>query len=1103
VSEPTSHDVEAAKNPGPMKKGGFSLTRLFITRPTLVFVLISIMMFAGILSMMTIVKEFFPDVSQPTITISVTYNGASVTEMRDEVVTPIEQNLAGTPDLQTYNSVVQQGQATISAIYTITSDTATDLALTNKAVQAAEKYLPTNITPPVVNLRDPTESIVVTMALFSPKLSLSQLALYAQNIIAPTIEQVPGVAFANVGGVVTPAYMVYVDPVKLAANNLTIDDVINTVETNNNRVPGGFAYEPNRQTTIDVRGDIFTLDDVRNLPVIISGTASQANASQGQVNNYSGGLAALPGTVNPWTASDTIVRVRDVATVVDGFEPQLQFARVSGTPGLFLQVQKASDASEVDASNNVLGQLPRLERRFPQIQFKVINVQSKFTEQQINLVVRTLMEAVLLTGIAMIFFLRSWRSAIVVCVSIPTSLAIALTAMKLMGLTIDTVSLLGMSLVIGILVDDSTVVLENIERHHAELGQSPEDSAVSGREEIGAAAVVITLVDVVVFFPIAFIQGQVGRNISEFAIVVVISTLTSLFVSFTVTPTLAGLWALKSHWKPWRAVEVFGDWFDRLRDWYAHKALDWGLRNGRLVAAFCAITFIVALAMVPLGVVGEEFVPPTDRGEIFIQITYPIGTPIYKVMKGVYAYADQINKNSDFQADTEVAGAYSASFGGFVTQSNVGQIHLFLKDDRKHSTDYWVSQYEKISRKAFPSDVQVTVVPSTSSQGGNAQPIDFLVTDIQGGDPTSYARQVFDLLKKTRGAVSVNSSGTDLTPEISVMFNRTKAQALGVNIADAAAAAGAAFGGNIATQFETQAGLYQVQVIYPASLQTDLQLLENVPIRSTNGGIVYLRDIAEFRSTPTPPLMTRTDGNTVVHVDANIGPGASLSGVQNRLIEALPSLHLPPNIVVRPAPLGQQDFMNQTLLGIGTSMIVSIILVYLLMVALYNSYLSPFIIIFSVPVAAIGAIGALVITGKTLNLFSLIGTILLVGIATKNGILLVDYANTLRQRGLDKLAAIKESAHTRFRPIIMTSFSVIAGNIPLALALEPGSSQRSSLGTVVIGGVLSSLILTLLLVPNVYMWVAPSDERFRNTGDYKSHHEDEVTSGPSQTPQPV
>ena len=229
----------------------------------------------------------------------------------------------------------------------------------------------------------------------------------------------------------------------------------------------------------------------------------------------------------------------------------------------------------------MLRALPQIERQFPEISFHVINVQSKFTQQQIDIVTRTLMLAILLTGIAMLFFLRSWRSAIVVCVSIPTSLAIAITVMKLMHLTIDTISLLGMSLVIGILVDDSTVVLENIERHFTELKQPPEEAAVAGREEIGAAAVVITLVDVVVFFPIAFIQGQVGRQISEFAIVVVISTLTSLFVSFTITPTLAGLWALRSHWKPWRVVDWFGQRFDDSRTWYTQRVLPWALRPRR------------------------------------------------------------------------------------------------------------------------------------------------------------------------------------------------------------------------------------------------------------------------------------------------------------------------------------------------------------------------------------------------------------------------------------------------------------------------------------------------------------------------------------------
>ncbi len=1069
----------------------FSLTRLFIERPTLVFVIIALMTFAGVLSAATIAKQLYPDVSQPTVTVSVQYSGASVNEMRDNIVQPIEQNLAGTPDLQTMNSVVQQGQATITGIFNITSDTATDLALTNKAIQAAEKFLPTNISPPTVNLRDPAQSVVVTLALYSKKLSLAKLALYATNVIAPQIEQVPNISFVNVGGVVTPAYEIVVDPVRLAAANLTMNDVINTIQSDNQRVPGGYAYEPNRQTSIDIRGDIQNLDTVRNLAVIPSGggagvAAAVQNSTGAQVSNIQGGVSALAGPINPWSASNAVVRIGDIATVNEGYEPRLQYAHISGQAGLFLQVQKAASGSEVDASNNVLKALPKIEKQFPEISFRVINVQSKFTGQQITIVTRTLMEAILLTGIAMVFFLRSWRSAIVVCVSIPTSLAIAITVMRVMNLTIDTISLLGMSLVIGILVDDSTVVLENIERHFTELKEPRKEAAVHGREEIGAAAVVITLVDVVVFFPIAFIQGQVGRQISEFAIVVVISTLTSLFVSFTITPTLAGLWALRSHWKPWGIVEWFGRRFDDTRTWYTRRVLPWSLGHGRLVALFCAGTFALALALVGLGIVGEEFIPPVDRGELYIQLMYPIGTPIQTVENGTFALERKLLKTPDAFANTAVAGAYAASFGGFVAQSNVGQVHFWLKDGRKQPTNYWVRQFKKIVDKSLPSGVQAVVVPATSTGGGNAQPIDFLVTDVTGGDPTPYAQRVEKLLASVPGATSVNSTGTQLAPQISIQFDRNKAQELGVDLGQAAQAAGAAFGGNQATQFETTSGLEQVQVIYPSSYQTNLDALKSVAIRSSSGSIVYLSDIARFQSTPTAPLVTRTDRNNVIHVNANYAGNSSLSAVENGLEKRLPSLHLPPNIVVRPAPLGQQDFMHQTLVGIGLSMIVSIILVYLLMVALYNSYVSPFIIIFSVPVAAIGAIGALLLTHRTLNLFSLIGTILLIGIATKNGILLVDYANTLRSRGMDKLSAIKESAHTRFRPIIMTSFSVMAGNLPLALALDPGSASRSSLGIVVIGGVSSSLVLTLLLIPNVYMWVAPKDDPSPNGATRKT-----------------
>ncbi|HEY5009975.1 MAG TPA: efflux RND transporter permease subunit, partial [Acidimicrobiales bacterium] len=325
------------------------------------------------------------------------------------------------------------------------------------------------------------------------------------------------------------------------------------------------------------------------------------------------------------------------------------------------------------------------------------NLQSTFTGQQIDIVGRTLAEAIFLTALAMVFFLRSWRSALVVCVSIPTSLAIAISAMKVLNFTLDTISMLAMSLVIGILVDDSTVVLENIERHFRELKQPPKLAAITGREEIGAAAIVITMVDVVVFLPIAFIGGQVGKNLVEFAIVVVLSTLTSLFVSFTVTPTLAGLWALKSEWKPPKVVDWFTKGFDGIRDWYHTRALGWALSNKVLVALFCLISFVVAVALVPLGIVGEEFVPQTDRGQVYIQSTWPVGTPLTTVTSKIYGLALKVKAQRDVDHEAAIAGAYSAAFGGLVVQGNVGQIVIFLKDGRKSPTNIWVRNFKQLA----------------------------------------------------------------------------------------------------------------------------------------------------------------------------------------------------------------------------------------------------------------------------------------------------------------------------------------------------------------------------------------------------------------------
>jgi hydrophobic/amphiphilic exporter-1 (mainly G- bacteria), HAE1 family len=1152
-------------------------TRIFVHRPTLVFVALALLAVSGAVSLSTIVQQQFPNIDFPTITIRASYPGGSTTQIRDSIVKPIEDAIAGAPNLDHINTTVQQGQATISATFALTSNKTTDLVQVQQRLLLAQANLPTDLPAPTVGTFDPAQATVVTLGVSSRTLAAGTLSAIVTNNIVPDLEQVDGISNVNVGGLLTPAIEVQVDPHKLSAAGFTLNDIVSTISQNNNREPGGIAYLPNRETTIDVRGDVTNVASVASLPIQAASqfTTTFGNASYSvpaipgapgapttsQAESSAGGtiavasaapqsqasaapstapatptpqpsispaptpspfvtvtpaatviaspsplassvpptlsavpsvqIAASPAAVaapaaiaspaangnypglsslNQWSASARLMRLSDVASVTDSFEPQRQYSYVNNAATISLGVQKATNASEVTAAQNVMKALPAIEKSYPAIDFRILNNQAAYTKQQIWSVFHTLIEAVLITAIVMLFFLRSWRNAIVVLIAIPSSLCVTLTVMKLANFTIDTISLLAMTLIIGILVDDSIVVLENIERHR-EGGEQPWDAAIKGRTQIGPAAIVITLVDVVVFLPIAFLPGTVGKFLSEFALVVVVATLTSLCVSFTITPSLAGNWSLLSKWKPPKPIEAFARAFEVSRQWYARQALPWALKRPRLVFTLCACAVAFSVLLVPLGIVGFEFIPAVDRGEIFVQLTYPTGTPLTTVDSAVTEIDKRLSALPDTDSLTGLAGGTQSNFGGLIAQGSVGQIHVFLKQKRRYPTDHWVRIFGRIASEIAPS-ARVIAIPATGTGGGNAQPIDYLVTSTND-DPDKYADEVAAALRETPGTLNVNTSAEQVAPQIDVEFDRGLTRALNVNIGQAASAIRAAYGGTLATQFDTSRGTKYVQVIYPPAYQTTLGTVSEIPLRSNSGTLTYIGDVAKFVSDPSAPLMTRVNRQTVVHVQSNLQTGATQSIVQNNFMRRLRALNLPPSVSVKPNVGGQQQNLSDTVRGMSMGLILSLCLVYLLMVALYDSYRLPFIIMFSVPVASVGALTSLAVTHQALNLFSLIGTVLLVGLASKNGILLVDFANHMVENGMDRAGAMIEAARERFRPIIMTTCAMIAGMSPIALALDPGGAQRQALGIVVIGGLVSSLVLTLVLVPVMFMWLGP------------------------------
>jgi HAE1 family hydrophobic/amphiphilic exporter-1 len=1063
------------------------LTQLFVNRPPLVFVLIAVVVLAGAFALATLVQQNTPNIDFPVVSVSASYPGAPPSELRDSVVRPLEDAIAGAPNLDHITSTIQQNQASISATFTLDSNQTTDLTEVQDRIQTARAGLPSDLPAPTVRTFDPAQANILTLSITSPSLTIATLSAIVTNSIVPALEQIPGVSNVGANGTVTPALEVTVDPQTLSGFGFTANDVVSAIQSNNVRAPGGIAYAPNRETTIDVRGDIQTAPQIANLllsgtTAVLTGatspsgtltqkyTGTTGSTNQALALSSSATTGAAASATNPYSTQARLPRIGDVAKITDGYEPKRVFSYVTGLPAITLNVQKGAGASEVTASHAVQDALPAIEAQFPNVQFRVLNVQADFTEQQLLGVLQTLVEGVIFTGVAMLFFLRSWRNALVVMVAIPTSLLVTLFAMKLLNFTIDTVSLLAMTLIIGILVDDSIVVLENVERHFDE-GEAPRTAAILGRSSIGSAAIVITLVDVVVFFPLAFLPGITGRFLSEFGIVVVIATLTSLFVSFTVTPSLAGNWSLRSNWRAPNFIAAFTRGFDRLRMWYAEQVLPRALRFPIPIVIVSVLLTAGAIALIPLGVIGFEFMPAQDRGNVFVQVQYPTGTPLATTDATVKALTAQYLNLPDIDRITSVSGAMQAGFGGSVNLGSNGQITVFLTDNRKHSTDEIARMMTAIGRK-YANGARVIAIPATGSRGGNSQPIDVTVSTTRG-EPDAYAAQVLTALEDTPGTANVNSSALRFTPQLNIEFNRDRARALDVNIGSAAEAVRAAFGGTLATQFDTVNGTKYVQVLYPIAAQTSLKTLESITLRSGTGAIIHLGDIAELQNAPAQALITRVNRQTVIHLGSNVQSGFALSTVQSDFLARVKALHLPNTVLIGAAAGGSQQNLALTVNGLGWALVLSILLVYLLMVALYDAYRAPFVIMFAVPVAAIGAFGGLALTHQSLNLYSLIGVVMLVGLVSKNGILLVDLARHHVAAGLDKAAAIQESARARFRPIVMTTVSMMAGMTPLALALDPGSVAKRSLGTVVIGGLASSLVLTLVLVPIVFIWLAP------------------------------
>jgi len=1077
------------------------LTRFAVRQPTIVTLFFLAIGLFGAIGYASTGKNIIPNINVPIVTVTASYPGASPEEIERLVIRPIEDQIQSIRHLDHVNATAVEGSGTVVVRFKLGSDIDAGANDVTQAVNAARATLPSDLDPPVIDKVDISAQPILIEAITSKSVKPSELSNIVVNQIEPALKGVKGVGNVQVAGDYPRQFYVEPDPGKLLATNLTMIDLNSALANGNVSMPGGRLDQPTQESTIGVRADITDPSQLANLPLTSLGVTT------------------------------SLVHVGDVANVVDGFVDHRLISTVDNRDSVLVYVSRDTDSDTVGTTRNIRAEFKDLVKKYPALNFAEIGADNEFTMQSIDGVLQNLGEGIILTAIVLLLFLHVWRSALVVMIAIPSSLLATFFVAWIMGFTIDVLSLMGLSLTIGILVDDSIVVIENITRHR-EMGKSAEDAAIIGRSEIGGAAVAITLVDVVVFAPIAFMSGIIGQYMKEFGLVVVCATLFSLLVSFTLTPLLAAKWALLR--KPrelstrtlyGKVVTAFQRWFEWVKVGYHDYWLPRALRRPYLVflGSFGLVVAAILLLFVPQfggpTVIPGEFQPYTEWGEAVITLQYPPGTPIGKTAAAVERMTTAFEQMKGVRIVSATVGRGSNGFSDIIG-GQMAEIRVELFDNQRHQEHNIVAAAEKLGYLAPGAHIS-----ATGAQNAGAPPITYTVTG-PAGTRDAFAQKLADLIAKQPAAQDVQTSNSTAGPRLEIRIDRAMAAQLGVSPQDVATIARAAVGGLISTKVRMPEGLIYTILRLPAGARNDVSTLENLQVRAADGSLVPISRVASFTWTTEPPLIERQDRQRIVRVYANAANGAPIGLVTQKVSEAIAKPgFVPSGVTVSASSDSDAGLFGDAVTKLGLALLTSFLLIYMLLVVLYRTYLAPLVIMFSVPVAIVGAFGILAVLnvlhalfpevrtfqGQSLNLFSMLGLVMLVGLVAKNGILLVDYANTLRSRGMALVDAIRESATIRFRPIVMTTVAMIAGMMPLALGLTEGAEFRKSMGTVIIGGLTSSLFLTLFLVPVVYVWIMSwvdviAKRRLERRLRLASEDGEPVDDGrarPAETPQPV
>lgn len=1023
-----------------------TVTELAIKRPSLIIVIFAALGVLGFFSYTQLSYELLPKITPPIITITTVYPGASPNEVETSVSKVLEDAVSSLDGIDALSSTSSEGVSFVFVEFKQGTDI--DIALQDalRKVGEVESQLPADAKAPVMSKFALDEIPVLRMSA-TGKMAPRDFYQFVKDHIQPRISKIEGVAQVFLIGGEEREIRVNLDPYKLKSYGLSILGVTQAIKSSNLDFPTGRIKDKDGQYIVRLAGKLTTVDDIRRLVV---------------------GQSRAGGDI----------RLADVAEVEDGVKEAANVTRYNGLGAMAIFVQKQTDANAVDVSRLVRAEIAKLENDYAALQFKVQIAQdgSTFTVDAANAVKFDLALAVVMVALVMLLFLHSIRNSVIVMIAIPASLVSSFIAMYLFGFSLNLMTLLGLSLVVGILVDDSIVVLENI-YHHLEKGADKVTAAIRGRNEIGFAALAITLVDVVVFVPLAMTTGLIGNIMRQFAIVVVVSTLLSLFVSFTVTPLLASRFAklerLTKNTLMGRFALAFESLYNRFASHYL-VLLRWSLANKGKIAIGTVVLFFASLSLPALGFIGGEFVAQSDRGEFAVTIELRPGATLEETNRVSQRIEQLLLQMPEIDRLFVNVGA---SNEGLIGQSanNVAEINVALvpKDQRTLSTDD-VGWEIKQKIQAIPG-VKVRVNPIGIFGVANQTPIQLVVSGPERESVEHGAHQVMDMLRQIQGTSDIRLSIDEAKPETKVTIDREKMADLGLTLAEVGATMRVALAGDDDSKYREGVNEYDLRIQLDEFDRSRTDDLGKLTFVNRFGRQVELQQFASVERTTGPSKLQRRDRNAAltVYSQALGRPSGSIADEFQKMLKD------------RPLPSGVKlsysgDLKNQqdSFGSLGLALLAAILFTYMIMVALYDSFIYPFVVLFSIPVAIVGAMLALALTMKSLSIFSILGLIMLVGLVGKNAILLVDRTNQMRtERGLSTFDALIEAGQSRLRPILMTTLTMIVGMMPIALSSSAGAEWKTGLAWALIGGLTSSMFLTLLLVPVVYAKVDDWKER--------------------------